>query len=138
MFVCNAFDESSSFHVQCTRRLIISTLMNLIDNAMYWLDVRWSAKSTNKELWIGPVADLDGGKAIVVADNGPGFQDSPEFLIEPFTSRRPDGMGLGLHLAHEVMLAHDGRLAFPDQATLDIPERFDGAAVALVFDGLGK
>lgn len=138
VIVCNAFDESVGFDVRCTRRLIISTLMNLIDNAMYWLNVRWGARSTKKEIWIGPVGNIDGSPAIVVADNGPGFQDSPEFLVEPFTSRKPDGMGLGLHLAHEVMLAHDGRLAFPDQAALDIPERFDGAAVALVFDGLGE
>ena len=136
--VSNAFADDTSFDVRCTRRLIVSTLMNLIDNAMYWLDVRWGASSTEKELWIGPVADLDGDAAIAVVDNGTGFQDPPELLIEPFTSRKPDGMGLGLHLAHEVMLAHDGRLAFPDQATLDIPERFDGAAVALAFERLGK
>ena len=136
--VCNAFDEATDFNVRCTRRLIVSTLMNLIDNAMYWLDVRWSTSSTKKELWIGPVADFDGGPAIVVVDNGPGFQDSPELLIEPFMSRRPDGMGLGLHLAHEVMLAHDGRLAFPDRAELELPDRFDGAAVVLAFEGLNK
>ena len=136
--VCNAFDVDADFKVRCTRRLIVSTLMNLIDNAMYWLDVRWSEGSKKKELWIGPVADFDGGPAIVVVDNGPGFQDSPELLIEPFVSRRPDGMGLGLHLAHEVMLAHDGRLAFPERAELELPDRFDGAAVVLAFEGLDK
>ena len=136
--VSNAFDQSAGFDIRCTRRLIVSALMNLIDNAMYWLNVRWGAESTKKELWIGPVADLDGGPAIVVADNGPGFQDPPEFLVEPFMSRRPDGMGLGLHIAHEVMLAHDGRLVFPDRDTLDLPERLDGAVVALAFDGRGK
>ena len=136
--VTNAFEDDAGFDIRCTRRLIVSSLMNLIDNAMYWLDVRWAASSTKKELWIGPMADLEGKPAIVVADNGPGFQDPPELLIEPFTSRRPDGMGLGLHIAHEVMLAHDGRLIFPAKAELDVPERFDGAAVALVFDGVGK
>ena len=136
--VSNGFDRLESFDVRCTRRLIVSTLKNLLDNAMYWLDVRWGAQSTEKEVWIGPAADLEGAPTILVVDNGTGFHDSPELLIEPFTSRKPDGMGLGLHLAHEVMLAHEGHLAFPDPTTLDVPERFDGAAVALAFDGAGK
>jgi signal transduction histidine kinase len=133
--VVNAFDSRAGFDVRCTRRLIVSTLMNLIDNSMYWLDVRWGKESTNKKLWIGPAGDSANGPAIVVADNGPGFDDLPALLVEPFTSRKPDGMGLGLHIAHEVMLAHNGRLEFPDPIELDIPERFDGAAVALVFNG---
>lgn len=78
------------------------------------------------------------GPAIIVADNGPGFLDSPEYLIEPFISRKPDGMGLGLHIADQVMRVQGGRLMFPETDDLSLPEVFNGAIVALVFGVDGK
>ena len=68
-----------------------ASMMNIIDNSIYWLDV---ARRPTKRLWIATSRDL-GGKAIVMGDNGPGFRDPPEFLLQPFMSRRPDGMGIG-------------------------------------------
>lgn len=69
----------------------------------------------------------------MVADNGPGFIDPPEYLVRPFFSRKPDGMGLGLHLASEVAKLHGGTLEFPDRGDLGLPKGFDGAIVAIVF-----
>jgi signal transduction histidine kinase len=129
--VTNGFEEGrDDFVVRCTRRLLIATLMNLIDNAIYWLDVKGGA---DKRLYIGPTRELRGGPAIVVADSGPGFIDPPETVIEPFMSRKPDGMGLGLHLASEVMKVHGGRIEFPEPGDVDLPKEFSGAVVALVF-----
>ena len=118
------------FRFRGSRRLIIATLMNLIDNAIYWLDQKGGP---DKRLYIGPSFDLPGGPAIVVADNGPGFKDPPEFLVEPFVSTKPDGMGLGLHLTDEVMKVHEGRMAFPESDELDLPSFLTGAVVALIF-----
>ena len=118
------------FRVRCTRRLIIATLMNLIDNSIYWLDQKGGR---NKRLYIGPSFDFPGGPAIVVADSGPGFKDPPEFLVEPFVSTKPDGMGLGLHLASEVMKVHEGRVGFPERGELVLSPSLTGAVVALVF-----
>jgi len=125
-------DDTPDFQVKCTRRLIIATLMNLIDNAIWWLD---NKGSTDKRIYIGTTLDLQGGPAIVVADNGPGFIDPPEYLVQPFMSRKPDGMGLGLHLASEVMKAHGGRLEFPEDGDVELPGGMSGAVVALVFGG---
>ena len=50
-------------------------------------------------------------------------------------SRKPDGMGLGLHLADQVMKVQGGRLVFPERDDVAIPADFDGAVVALVFGG---
>jgi nitrogen fixation/metabolism regulation signal transduction histidine kinase len=116
--------------VKCTRRLIIAILMNLIDNSIWWLE---NKGARNKRIFIGTSTDLPGGPAIVVADNGPGFIDPPEYLCRPFFTRRPDGMGLGLHIASEVMKAHGGRLEIPNEDDVEVPEGFDGAVVALVF-----
>jgi signal transduction histidine kinase/anti-sigma regulatory factor (Ser/Thr protein kinase) len=116
--------------VRCTRRLIIATLMNLIDNSIYWLSTKGS---TEKLIYIGSSTDLPGGPVLFIADNGPGFQDPPELLVQPFMSRRPEGMGLGLHIASEVMKAHEGRLIFPTADDIGMEEGYSGAIVGLQF-----
>jgi signal transduction histidine kinase len=123
----------NDFEVKCSRRLVISTIMNLIDNSIWWLDNKWGEQDGKKKILVEQVNDLDGHRAIVVADNGPGFIDPPEYLTEPFISRKPDGMGLGLHIASEVMKAQGGLLVFPDKGDIDLPKEFDGAVVALSF-----
>jgi signal transduction histidine kinase len=125
--------KRKDFEVKCSRRLVISTIMNLIDNSIWWLDNKWGDRAGKKKIFIEALNDLNGHRAIVVADNGPGFIDPPEFLVEPFLSRKPDGMGLGLHVASEVMKAQGGELLFPDNGDIDLPTEFDGAVVALSF-----
>jgi len=120
----------SDFSVKCSRRLIIAILMNLIDNSIFWLDTKGGQ---NKRIYIGTALYQDEYPSIVVADNGPGFIDPPEYLTQPFVSRKPDGMGLGLHLASEVMKAHGGSLEFPGKAETYITKGYKGAVVALVF-----
>ena len=125
--------KKNDFEIRCSRRLIVSTLMNLIDNSIWWLDNKWGKVTKRKQLYIGMTRELPGGPAILVADNGPGFIDPPEYLIEPFITRKPDGMGLGLHLADQVMKAQGGKLVFPEAGDLNLPKSLDGAVVALVF-----
>ncbi len=125
--------DFEDFEVKCSSRLTISTLMNLIDNSIWWLDNKWGEAPGKKKIYIGTSRQLGGAPAIIVADNGPGFMDLPEELVEPFFSRKPDGMGLGLHLADQVMKAQGGRLEFPVRDLLALPEVYDGAIVALVF-----
>jgi signal transduction histidine kinase len=121
------------FEAVCSRRLVISTLMNLIDNSIWWLDNKWGETPGKKGIYIGTSRLLGGDPAIIVADNGPGFMDLPEELVEPFFSRKPDGMGLGLHLADQVMKAQGGRLEFPVREVIALPESYVGAIVALIF-----
>ena len=127
--------SQGDFEVKCSRRLTISTLMNLIDNSIWWLDNKWGDHVDKKRIYVGMSKEFSDGYAIVVADNGPGFMDPPEYLIEPFISRKPDGMGLGLHLADQVMKAQGGRLVFPEAKDVSLPKGLDGAVIALVFGG---
>jgi signal transduction histidine kinase len=129
----NGFDTAEDFRVRCTRRLIIAALMNLIDNSIYWTGVRWHQAPERRRLFVGPGA-VASRPALVVADNGPGFQDDPSLLTEAFISRRPDGMGLGLHIAKQVMESHGGHVAFPSAADVGLSDEYDGAVVALVFE----
>ncbi len=130
--------RQGNFETNCSKRLTISTLMNIIDNSIWWLDNKWGEQVDKKKIYIGMTKEFDQGPAIVIADNGPGFVDPPEYLIEPFISRKPDGMGLGLHLADQVMKAQGGRLVFPEIGEISLPDEFNGAVVALIFGGNKK
>jgi len=118
--------------VICTRRLIIASLMNLIDNSIFWLNTKGGR---DKRIYLGASQDISGGPVLFIADNGPGFQDPPEVLAEPFMTRRPEGMGLGLHIASEIMKVHEGRLIFPERDDLGLDALYSGAIVGLQFKG---
>jgi signal transduction histidine kinase len=128
-------NASCDFETKCSRRLTISTIMNIVDNSIWWLDSKWAQQRGKKKIYVGTTNDISTGPAIVIADNGPGFLDPPEYLVEPFITRKPDGMGLGLHIADQVMKAQGGRLTFPQKGDVELPHDMDGAVVALVFGG---
>ena len=115
--------------------LALGALNNLVDNALYWLKVRWpeTGRARGRALYIDISLDLADGPAIVVADTGPGLTDAPSDLTMPFFTRRPEGMGLGLYYANLVMEFGGGQLAFPESGDANIPDEFDGAVVALIF-----
>lgn len=126
----NGFEnlKEQDFEIKGLRRMLIASLVNMIDNAIYWTD----QLDTESVLWIGPSHDLE-APAIIIADNGPGFMDKPDEVIEPFFSRKSEGMGIGLYYSDWVMRSHHGRLAFPEKHAVEIPEVLDGAILALVF-----
>ena len=131
-------DEDVGFEATFSFGLVLGALNNVIDNALYWLRVRWPDVPTDGEhferrLFVGVSRDLDDGPAIVVADNAVSFQDDPEHLVRPFFTRKPQGMGLGLYYANLAMELNGGRLAFPVRGEVDVPEECDGAVVAMIF-----
>ncbi len=130
------------FTVRATRRLLVATIMNILDNSIYWSDVaaipRRGVPGREKRIYIGFRADLGDGPSIVMADNGFGFTDEPAVLTQAMVSRKPDGMGIGLHLADQILRAHGGHLLFPEAADAGIPPGFAGAVVALQFDRDGS
>ncbi len=119
--------------------LALGAVTNLIDNAIHWMRVARpndAPETEARRLFIDIVPDHPDGPAVIIADNGTGFSDDPQQLIQPFFSRRPDGMGLGLYYANLVMQLNEGRLVFPGPEEFDVPPGFDGAVVALVFRGV--
>lgn len=123
-------DRKNDFTVKCERRLILGAIMNLIDNSIWWLANKNPAK---KQIYITPTNQLKEGYAIVVADNGAGFIDALEDVIQPFFTRKPDGMGIGLHITDEIMKAHKGVLRILDKGEIRLPKGIDGAVLALIF-----
>lgn len=118
----------SDFTIKGMRRMLTSALVNVIDNAIYWLD----EIETERFIWIAPTAELE-SPAIIIADNGPGFIDEAIDIIQPFHTRKPAGMGIGLYYTDMVMKSHAGRLAFPENNQIGVPKILTGAQVGLVF-----
>lgn len=122
---------SGNSEVVCARNLVIGSIMNLMDNSIWWLEY---GNVKNRKIYISVSKEIPGYISLVVADNGPGFSLPVDQITRPFVSAKPDGMGLGLHIAQEAMKVHAGKLIFPEWGDISIPEEFrKGAAVVLAF-----
>lgn len=59
------------------------------------------------------LARRDGEGEIVIADNGPGFAAQvAERVGQPFVTSKPEGTGLGIAVARQIIERHGGRLAW--------------------------
>ena len=137
-FECPLLEGVGDFESRFNFGLVLGALNNLIDNSLYWMGVRWPEVSENqakfrRRLFLSTSRDFDHGPAIVLADNGAGFQDAPELVTRPFFTRKPDGMGLGLYYANLAMELNGGHLAFPERGEVEVPSECDGAVVAMIF-----
>ncbi len=95
--------------------LLNTAVLNLVDNAIYWLrskkvELRQQKLITESKIIIDIGVNEDLQPYLKVTDNGAGFEDSFELLIEPYYSRKTDGLGLGLYLVNEIMIRFGGRL----------------------------
>lgn len=84
--------------VKCTDAVILQLLINLFDNAIYWLS---SINRLEKQICI----ILDGNKGeLVFSDNGPGVaEDDRPYIFEAFYSGKNEGRGLGLYIARQLL-----------------------------------
>lgn len=83
---------------KCTDAVILQLLINLFDNAVYWLG---TPDIVEKKITI----TLDGEKQqVIFSDNGPGIRDDDKpFIFEAFYSGKEDGRGLGLYIARQLL-----------------------------------
>lgn len=128
--------EQPDFEVNASFGMLLGALSNLVDNALYWLQVRWpdSREGASRALYIGTTDYYEDGPAIVIADNGPGLPADISNLTRPFFTMKPDGMGLGLYYVNLVCELNNARLVIsPEREDVDIPPAYDGAAFAIVF-----
>lgn len=133
-------ENPTTKNIRCkiARNLLIGATMNLIDNSIYWLDQKAfkeleAGESYTKQIFID-IVDDDAFIHIVIADNGTGILLPTEEITEPFVSGKKNGagMGLGLHIASEILNAQGGKISFPDEGEFEIPEEFNqGAKVVL-------
>lgn len=124
--------------IKVAKNLLIGTLMNLIDNSIHWLDQKFLLKKTEGKIFQRKIylnlIENDTSMSLIFADNGTGFLIPTEDITEPFVSAKPGGMGLGLHIASEIMEANKGSIVFPEVGDYEIPDEFSsGALIVLIF-----
>jgi signal transduction histidine kinase len=122
-------NQTDHKEIKCKRNLVIGSIMNIIDNSIWWFDY---SRIKNKKIFISISSELPGYLCIVIADNGPGFTLPTEEIAKPFVSGKPDGMGLGLHIVKEVMNMQGGKLLFPEKDEFSLPKEFENSAVAIL------
>lgn len=86
-----------------TDGVVMQLLINLFDNACYWLD---TVDKAEKEIYV--TLNGDTGE-LIFSDNGPGIdeEDLP-YVFEPFYSGKgQEGRGLGLYIARQLLERHD-------------------------------
>lgn len=87
----------SPLMAKCTDADLLQLLINLLDNAIYWLE--WT---TDRRIEI----TLDGQKGLLIfSDNGPGVKtDDKPYIFEPFYSGKgEEGRGLGLYISRKLL-----------------------------------
>lgn len=122
-----AFEEDKEFRtlVRCSESLIVGTIINIIDNSIYWMS---HAKVQNQTIFIDLILDGE-SLVIIIADNGPGFTIPLDDAIRPFISNKEDGIGIGLHIADEIMKSNGGQLLFPSINSVEFPKDFNAGAI---------
>ena len=140
LFLCPLLDgDAEGFQSRFEFSLVLGALSNLIDNAFYWLRVRWpdvqaERESPKRKLYIGLSDDFEAGPAIVVADNGIGFRGRRSRASRTsFLYKKTRRYGAGLYYANLAMELNGGQLVFPQPEEVKLPDEFDGAVVALIF-----
>lgn len=127
--------ESPDFKITGPGNLLLSSLSNIIDNAIYWVSAQHELVGDNHTpaIYIGTDINSFDGPAIIIADNGKGFQLDPDIMVMPFKTTKEGGMGLGLYFVNIVMESIGGKLLFLDSNEVDIPQVYNGACVVMVF-----
>lgn len=128
-------DRSLDFNIKGPGGLLMGALSNILDNAIYWVNIKREKDGFNYTPKILVTSDQSNfsGPAIIIADNGDGFQLPPEDSILPFRTLKPNGMGVGLYYVSLVMELINGKLLFPNISYIGLPQEYSGACIALVF-----
>ena len=108
---------SGETHVAVDPGELGTILLNLILNAMYWLD---DMPEENREITFTTVAFTSSDRVrVLVKDSGPGIgEEDMEVVFLPGVTKKPNGIGMGLTVAAELVDANGGKLALlhPDES----------------------
>ncbi|MFM7850895.1 MAG: sensor histidine kinase [Flammeovirgaceae bacterium] len=112
--------------VKTNKGLVLQILINLLDNAIYWVNKN---ETKGKQITI-QLKTKD--NLLLISDNGPGIrEDVVPLIFNEFFSLKSDGRGLGLYIVKEILLRINGEI-FVIQAERD--KTLSGANFAVKFN----
>lgn len=112
--------------VRMSRAALGQIIVNLIDNSIFWI-VREKGIGNGGKILVR-LRPLKTGFRIVFCDDGPGVDEADESKIfEPYYSKKPNGIGLGLYIARLVIEPY-GKLVYRPDGELQ------GACFEAVFE----
>lgn len=101
--------EPSNFELYADADLIAQVLINLMRNAAE----ASIETSSHPQVTVRAHRNRQGRAVIEVEDNGPGVPpDKVDEVFLPFFTTKPTGTGVGLSLARQIVLAHQGALTY--------------------------
>jgi signal transduction histidine kinase len=90
------------FQVECFPSTIYPVVINLVDNAIFWL----SSSQTNRKILLDAVNDH-----IIIANNGPEIDSrDTERIFERGFTKKLGGRGLGLYISRKALAQEGMRL----------------------------
>lgn len=90
-------DSGERVMARINRGVLLQVFDNLIANSLYWLNAARTG---------GPAITVrsEGSSRVTFCDNGPGIEPRlSESIFQPFVSTKPQGRGLGLFIARELL-----------------------------------
>jgi len=92
-------DPSAALRAPATEAAVLQLLINLVDNATYWLTSKIMPPGETRVIRAFTPDDV----TLVVTDNGPGIreQDAPYIFESFYSGKGEDGKGLGLYIARQ-------------------------------------
>lgn len=119
-------EPDGPIRARMSRAVLDQILYNLADNAAFWISQEHGQERGGRiQVRVEKNA---GGFKIVLCDDGTGVsQEDRTRIFEPYFTTKPNGMGLGLHVARLVIEPY-GRLLLRDEG--DLP----GACFEAVFE----
>ncbi|MCI0999372.1 sensor histidine kinase [Ochrobactrum sp. C6C9] len=118
--------EQSELMVFACRIRSEQVLVNLLQNAL-------DAVTAQPDPHVAIIIEQDDEQvSLIVADNGPGIDpELDDEIFSPFVTGKPDGLGLGLGIARDLMTELEGTL-------LVVPSPLGGAAFAATWKRVHK
>lgn len=96
---------------------IQQVFVNLINNSLYWLQ---QVPKDSRKIKVEVHRISEGELEIIFSDSGPGIEEEHRpYIFDPYFSQKPDGVGLGLALAGEIVTDYyHGNLELLDSGPL--------------------
>ncbi len=112
--------------IECDALQVGQVLTNLLQNAMHALE---QSAAEARVVEIHTTAASADEILLIVRDHGPGFPEAIlGRLFEPFSTSRPDGLGMGMSIVRSIVEAHSGSITAENleqgaQVTIRLPAR---------------